>query len=542
MNSSALGRVRMDLRRRVAPLLVTAVCLCSLTLAIGMQYPPIWRYGEGGLVTGEWVLCFSGPRNVLTEAKPITGFAFGPGREEVAYCGPLSPDGRTRLWVVSASLDFARKDRFRLLDTSAPHRLLWTAPEGVQFRGPIWWAPNGSSIALRAFSDNSCDLAVTDYATGRTTWLTAGERVVDLAWSPSGDAVGYVTDDGSARIVWFRSLSSAEPMKLGEGGFGLRWSVDGSTVTWLSPTSETLWTLIAWDRATAGTQAQRQLPARPEGALWSPDGTICAVLEDVPDTAEKRVVICPASSAEGEHLDLPDAHLRELLGWSPDGRLLLALGDMDFPLAISATPPAYAIADLLDYPDPQAKPRAAILGPPINLDAGPPAWSSAGDKVAYVVADDFALDSGLRPRPELSVSLRDIYPVGCLAVSEVKREYRASVPHVREEVVHAMANLVKLGNCLQMYLGDYDDTFPVAEGSDELRPVLHEYVSYKWDDSIYMRPGTEDELAVEYLIPPGTKLYEVDDWKNLPVAAIRYLPDYDIVCYADGQVDLVKRR
>jgi len=365
---------------------------------------------------------------------------------------------------------------------------------------------------------------------------------MDVAWSPSGDALAYVTGESPAQIVWFRALTSAEPRKLGEGGFGLRWSMDGSVLTWFKTTSETVWTQMGWDRATGNTQPERQLPARPQEALWSPDGRFCALLEDSPHNNEKRVVIYPAGSAQGEHLDLPDAHLRELLGWSPDGRLLVALGDINFPLAISATPPAYAIADLLDYPDRKVKPRAAILGPPMNLDAGPPAWSSGGDKVAYVLADEFAAGSGLRPRPELSVSLRDIHPVGCLVVSEVKREYRAPVPQVREEVINAMANLVKLGNCLQMYLGDNNDTFPMAEGTHELRPVLHEYVSYKWDDSIYARPGAEDEVAVDYLILPGTKLYEVDDWKNLPVAAIRYLPDYDIVCYADGRVDLVKKR
>jgi hypothetical protein len=519
------------------------VATALLVAASEQEEPAIWRYwGSGKLVSGEWAFDLSGTQRVLADEGPVTGFAFGPGREEVAYCGPATREDRSGLWVVSASRAYpaVRVEGKFWGKTTAPRRLLWTAPEGVTLWGPVSWAPDGSRIAVRAFGSRN-DMVIVDYLGGAPVWLSGRAMVVDTAWHPRGEHIAYVTGSGDERAVWVQPLPpEGPPQHLGEGGYDLRWSVDGNTLRWLSPTSETVWTERVWAALSGEVSARGQLPARPADAIWSPDGRLCAVLEERPEGGGKEVVLYPVGSMVGERADLPGARPRELLCWSPDSRLVIVLSGAGFMLAVGARPPAYTPLELARPSREFSSERAAILGYPIDADAGAPVWSSDGKMVAYVMAQQFDEETGLGPPPRSGAEVSDIYSTGCLVVTEVEQERLEPVGPLREEVRTVLGNMQVIAESLQMYLGDYD-RFPMSGNAEELRLVLAEYVEHLTSEPVFMRPGTEDEAVLRYLVEPGTRLAEVEDWQEMPVAVADYLWDYDVVVFADGRVELFRK-
>jgi hypothetical protein len=86
-----------------------------------------------------------------------------------------------------------------------------------------------------------------------------------------------------------------------------------------------------------------------------------------------------------------------------------------------------------------------------------------------------------------------------------------------------------------MYLADNNDIFPPASETAEIRKLLDEYV---YSQEVFLRPGSEDEVAIRYLVEPGLKLVEVRDPTNLPIAIIDYPEDYYLVAYGDGHAML----
>ncbi len=64
------------------------------------------------------------------------------------------------------------------------------------------------------------------------------------------------------------------------------------------------------------------------------------------------------------------------------------------------------------------------------------------------------------------------------------------------------------------------------------------------DPNIYLRPGTEDDVIVEYLLPPGISIRDAlqDKEANTVQVAIVEYPTYTVIAYADGHVASVERR
>jgi len=365
-------------------------------------------------------------------------------------------------------------------------------------------------------------MVIVDYLGGAPVWLSGRAMVVDTAWHPRGEHIAYVTGSGDERAVWVQPLPpEGPPQHLGEGGYDLRWSVDGDTLRWLSPTSETVWTERVWAALSGEVSARGQLPARPEGG-------------------GKQVVLYPVGSMVGERADLPGARPRELLCWSPDSRLVIVLSGAGFMLAVGARPPAYTPLELARPSREFSSERAAILGYPIDADAGAPVWSSDGKMVAYVMAQQFDEETGLGPPPRSGAEVSDIYSTGCLVVTEVEQERLEPVGPLREEVRTVLGNMQVIAESLQMYLGDYD-RFPMSDNAEELRLVLAEYVEHLTDEPVFMRPGTEDDVVVRYLAEPGLRFWEVEDWQDMPVAVADYLWDYDVVIFGDGRVELFSK-
>jgi hypothetical protein len=489
----------------------------------------IYRYGVGrSIVSGGWAYdLWSGYPDMLpvTENSPVTGFAFGPGRSEIAYCAPAG-DERWGLWVASVSFEGVEDwDEWPDLPlaTAAPPRLLWTAPEGAELKGPVWWAPDGSRIAVQVERGGESEVVAADYGTGEAVRICRGVKVVELAWGPRGGRIAYVTEEETGRAVWFQTMPPEEPRRLGDGGFNLRWSLDGGSLSWLRPKSEDVWVGMRWDAATGKATEANPQPAREAGAMWSPDGQLCAVLEGPDGAGGKTLTIYRGTSTAGERIPLPYARPKRLLGWSPDSSLVLVLADADFPLAVAVRPIPDGVRGLVEAGATYTTERAALCGAPMEPDAGPPSWSSGGDMLAHVIAAEFD--------KRLGWPSRDDIPTGHLAVSRVGREYLEPVGEERVEVEQVLSNIKNVALALQMYLSDNNDVFPPTGDSNEVWGILDEYVRSR---SIFMRPGTEDEMVVQYLVPPGVWAGDIEDAASTPVAVVDHLPNFYIVGYADG--------
>ncbi len=512
------------MRRALLLVVVLAAALALFLLTAPAGELSIRDY-SGKLVAGEWAWRFIRGEVPIADAHEFTGFAFGPGRAEIAYCAFDEPGGPSRLRITTAPTE---RTRFGLRPVSpqAPPRLLWTAPEGVTLRGPIWWAPNGSKIALRACSEDSSDLIVVDYATGSPTAITEGCRVVDAAWCPDASQLAYVAEDDSARTVSLAAIPPAEAHRLGRGGFDLRWTVDGRELHWLSPHSETTWTRMRWTAEDASVSEIGSAPARPEETIWSPDGRLCAALEPQGDGGE-RAVIYPAESRIGDTVELPGVEPVELLGFSPDGTLLLALEHEGRPIAVSTRPIPPEVREVLPAGRSRYSPaRGTVAGFPMQPDAGPPSWCTTGHHLlAYVAAE--------QPRPSRGMHAPEL--AGKLVVHSYQREYlggpvQAALKVERQQLDYNLKNIALV---FQMYLADNNDIFPATSEMPDLRRILDPYV---YTQEVFLRPGSGDEVCVRYLLDPGIRLVEIRDPVHLPIAIIDYPEDYYLVGYADGHV------
>jgi len=504
--------------------LVLGLGVAVLAPADGQDELPILRHGWGVLVAGAWTYDFDMGGLLLTDEGPVTGFAFGPGRAEVAYCAPAGREGRWGLWVAAVSFPWPERGIGHPFPmTEAPPRLLWTAPSGVTLRGPVWWAPDGSRIAVRGYRDESGDVVAVDYGSGESVWICRGAEVVDLVWDPAGARVAYVTEEEAGRAVWLQTLPPGEARRLGDGGFDLRWSLDGQSLRWLRPRSREVWVQATWDGGTGEVTEASPQPARPIGTMWSPDGQRCAVLEPSEGGDEKRLLIYSARGTVAEGVPLPWVRPTRLLGWSPDGRLVVVLGDADFSVAVAAMPIADEVRPVVELTGWASEERGAICGYPMEAEAGPPSWSSGCDMLAYVLAT--------KMDERLGAGSDDEFPKGCLVVSPAHRRHLEPLTPEQLEARVVLSNVKNVALALQMYLADNNDVFPPSGESEEVWSILDAYVKNR---SVFMRPGTEDEMVTQYLVPPGVRMGDVSDPVRFPVAVVDYLPGVYIVAYADG--------
>jgi len=513
--------------RRVCLLLLSLSAISAVLVSVAPgQF-------SGRLLSGGWAYKTT-MQGVLADQSPVTGFAFGFGRNEVAFCAPVSEGGASALWLTEASTppipDFSKPSR-----PLAPSRLLWRAPIGTILRGPVVWSPNGAHIALLACRDTVSDLVAVDYATKEAVWITHDKRVTGVAWNPGGDRIAYVNEESGKAAVVLQTFPPGEPKRIGSGGINLRWSADGKALRWIEPTSEKAWTEMVYDPATGEANAGNVLPPRPAGAVWSPDGRRCAYLMDSAEAKSTQLVICQTEAVSAPPVPLPDLKLRQVLGWSPDGSLVLALDEKGTLYTVSARAPdeAAMAAVAKDF----TKERAAAVDA-VVVPTGPPSWSSSGEFLAYVLADEndpeYAWVKAVVKRTK-----RPIYvPFNKLMVMQFAREYIGPGPKTEREQI--VANMKKIAIAVQMYMTDYD-RFPPTDDIARIRDILNEYLE---DRTVFYRPGTEDDVIVKYLLPPGLTIRDALQGRDpdaVPVAIVEY-PTYSVIAYADGHVETVERK
>jgi hypothetical protein len=509
-------------------LLLLSLSAISVVLSLASSDDQSGASYGGRIVSGGWAYTTTVAEGVLASQSPVTGLAFGPGRNEVAFCAAVDRGG-SALWLTEASTPDAYRD---LRDGPiTPSRLLWTAPAGITLRGPVGWSPNGALIALLACRENVSDLIVVDYATKEAVWITHDAHVSNAAWNPNADHIAYVNDEPGKAAVLLETFPPGDAKRIGGGGINLRWSVDGKALRWMEPTSETAWTEMIYETASAQVKPGNALPPRPANAKWSPDGRFCAYLTEAPGTGAQQLIICQTEATSSDPIPLPGLSLKELLGWSPESNLALVLDEKGGLYAVTARLPDKGLMAI--YPRGYTGLRAT--GVAVDATAiGPPSWSSSGDFLSYVKAGEN--DREVVAKRARFPRLQE--PFGKLVVMQFKREYLGPSPKAeREQIVF---NMKMVATALQMYLSDYG-RFPPIDDSHSMRDVLGRYVH---DPSIYLRPGSEDEVIVKYLFPPGVSIEDAlqgREPEDVPVAIVEY-PTYSVIACADGHVDTVERK
>lgn len=484
----------------------------------------IWDY-SGKLVVGEWAWRFDTGGAAVAEAQEFNGFAYGPGRAEIAYCARDEAEGPSKLRIVTTPVR-ERYGRQHPARPGAPARLLWTAPDGLTLRGPIWWAPNGTAIALPACSHDTRDLVLVDYVTGEPTWLTRGESVVDVAWRPDAAAVACVTEGDEGRTVWLQSVPPTEARRMGRDGRDLRWTVDGAKLLWRRADSESAWTRMAWLTADETVTELGPTPVRPAGAVWSPDGSVCAALEPEAD-GRQSVVIYPAESRIGDTVELPGVEPVGLLGFSPDGSVMLLLARGNRPIAVSTRPIPPQVGEVLPTGRGHYSPaRGVVAGFPMKAGVGPPSWCTTGHHLLAYVAGEQPRYLGGMHAPELA---------GKLVVGSYQREYLGGPAEAAAKVERQQLdwNLKNIALAFQMYFADNNDIFPQTAEMPDVRSIIEPYLL---SQQVFFRPGSEDDVCVRYLAEPGLRLVDVQDPVSYAIAIIDYPMDYYLVAYADGHV------
>jgi len=379
-----------------------------------------------------------------------------------------------------------------------------------------------------------------DYASGAVTPLAAGVAPVHVAWAFSGEYLAYVVGSGDEREVWLQTIPPGDPRQLGKGGANLRWSVDGR-LTWLDPVSDTVWHKYEWHAATGAVRAVGAEPARPPGAQWSPDGRLCALLAATGEDDGKQLVICPAGSTSGDAISLPLIKPQRLLGWSPDSRMLLLLVEPDVLVTVTAEPPApgaerFMRTKWLDQEMATLHRRACpVTIPWVRADAPPPAWSSDSDLVAYVAADGEAVRSSHSSLGD--VKLPD--GLGHVIVQALKRDHVQGEPSKQERDRDVVVNnMGRIGLALQMYLVDNHGVFPPAADTIGLMSILDPYLE---SQDVFMTPGGEGEICVEYLMPPSVAQSEIAEPRTQPVAIADCRPEFLVLTRADGHASVFYR-
>jgi len=164
----------------------------------------------------------------------------------------------------------------------------------------------------------------------------------------------------------------------------------------------------------------------------------------------------------------------------------------------------------------------------------------AGEIVEATVAVDETIQSGYEVT-ELSM----VAGGQCVTKIGMRRDqHREAVPETesafkagRTELDQVTRNMTNLDLALMMYLADHEDTLPPVDNVDDLMTVLDEYLRGPLRHPVFMRPGTEDEVVVEYLVPLGVKWMEIGDFSGAPLAVADYHPDFAVFAYADGHVE-----
>jgi hypothetical protein len=108
-------------------------------------------------------------------------------------------------------------------------------------------------------------------------------------------------------------------------------------------------------------------------------------------------------------------------------------------------------------------------------------------------------------------------------------------PEVKAEADKVVSNMKHVVLGVIMYVADHEGRFPAAKDARELRQMIAGYVK---SPQVFMRPGRREELAMRYVLGPGTAMDSLDNPAATPILVSDYHRDFRVVGYADGHVEL----
>jgi len=261
-----------------------------------------------------------------------------PGWSAVPHecCGNWTPDGR---YFVFQSFRDGRNSVWALAEKSS-----WFggAPKPVQLtNGPLDFGyPVVSKDGKRIFvigSQPRSELVRYDGKSGFEPYLD-GRSIQDLAYSPDGKSMAYVTvPEGQ---LWRSRVDGSERLQLAPEGMSAalpRWSPDGKQIVFSGSTSSTNW--VAYLISSDGTGLRELIPGAKSGydPTWSADGKSIVLTLDPTDkhtpVAQRRgIAIVDVES--GKISPLPSSEQLFSPRWSPDGRYIAALTDDSLKLML----------------------------------------------------------------------------------------------------------------------------------------------------------------------------------------------------------------
>jgi len=156
-------------------------------------------------------------------------------------------------------------------------------------------------------------------------------RTADIALSPDGRTIAFVSNYGGASKIWLIPAKGGEPHALAEGN-QVQWSPDGKTIAFLAPGGTG--PIDVWTIPVSGGVPARVTndPSAKHGIRWSPDGTKIAYISN--RAKDQDIYIVDAKGGEPRQLTQKTNEWDEnrwAPEWSPDSKhIVFVSGRSDY--------------------------------------------------------------------------------------------------------------------------------------------------------------------------------------------------------------------
>lgn len=193
----------------------------------------------------------------------------------------------------------------------------------LQYASDVEIAPDGKRVVyVRAIHDIMSDsvlsnLWVVDSGGGNHRPLLSGRASYSSPrFSPSGDRLAYVAEDGNGKtqlfVRWMDTGDTAVVTNLVEAPSSVEWSPDGRRIAFTM-------------RVPAEKPSLAEMPKKPEGAQWAPDPVVIDSVvyrfdgKGYLDPGFDQVFVVPADGGAARRLTSGDFNHEGPLSWMPDG-------------------------------------------------------------------------------------------------------------------------------------------------------------------------------------------------------------------------------
>lgn len=172
---------------------------------------------------------------------------------------------------------------------------------------------------------------------------TPGVHEREVAWSPDGKRVAYISDQSGEEEVWVRNADGTGPVMLTHGVIGRlyapRWSPDGRHIAFVDSANRIH--VVGTARGASDKVIAQDAGSSQRDYAWSPGGHYLAYSLTDKGTLQSRLYVYELASGKATELG------REYFdaaspAFSPDGKYLFFLGDREWSPQISQVELDYA--------------------------------------------------------------------------------------------------------------------------------------------------------------------------------------------------------